>query len=48
MPAFGAYTGGLSVRHTQIASFYSDKAEILFCHGCQIYRYPYSQVTTSP
>ena len=48
MPAFGAYTGGLSVRHTQIASFYSDKAEILFCHGCQIYRYPYSQVSTSP
>ena len=47
MPAFSAYTGGLSVRHTQIASFYSDKAEILFCHG-SIYRYPYSQVSTSP
>ena len=48
MPAFGAYTGGLSVRHAQIARFYSNKAEILFCHGCQIYRYPYSQVSTSP
>ena len=45
MPAFGAFTGGLSVKHPQIARFYDDRTEILFCHACQIYRYPYSQVT---
>lgn len=48
MPAFGAYTGGLSVKHSQIARFYAGRAEILFCHACQIYRYPYSQVMLSP
>lgn len=48
MPAFGAYTGGLSVKHRQIARYYGERAEILFCHACQIYRYPYSQVMLSP
>lgn len=48
MPAFGAYTGGLSVKHPQIARLYGERAEILFCHGCHIYRYPYSQVMASP
>ena len=46
MPAFGAYTGGLSVFNEAIAQFYPNEAEILFCHACQIYRYPYSQVIT--
>lgn len=44
MPSFGAYTGGLSVFDPAIAALYPGKAEILFCHACQIYRYPYSQV----
>ncbi|MCE2518074.1 MAG: ligase-associated DNA damage response endonuclease PdeM [Alphaproteobacteria bacterium] len=44
MPSFGAYTGGLSVFDPAIATLYPKKAEILFCHACQIYRYPYSQV----
>ena len=56
MPAFGAYTGGLSVFNTAIARHFKEAtpdrakaagaegAEILFCHACQIYRYPYSQV----
>ena len=46
MPAFGAYTGGLSVFDEAIGQFYPYEAEILFCHACQIYRYPYSQVIT--
>ena len=46
MPAFGAYTGGLSVFDEAIGQFYPHEAEILFCHACQIYRYPYSQVIT--
>jgi len=42
MPAFGAYTGGLSVTAPEIRRLFPDPAEILFCHACQIYRYPYS------
>ncbi len=51
MPAFGAYTGGLSVFDQAIGRYFnggkkSSSAEILFCHACQIYRYPYSQGIT--
>jgi len=42
MPAFGAYTGGLSVEAPAINGLFNSHAEILFCHACQIYRYPYS------
>ena len=45
MPAFGAYTGGLSVLDPSIGRFFPGKAEILFCHACQIYRYPYSHAS---
>lgn len=53
MPAFGAYTGGLSVFDPAIGRHYGQgneagrkktHAEILFCHACQIYRYPYSHI----
>ena len=46
MPAFGAYTGGLSVFNEAIAQRCPQEAEILFCHACEIYRYPYSHVIT--
>lgn len=46
MPAFGAYTGGLSVFDQAIADLFPQKSEILFCHACQLFRYPYSQVIT--
>jgi len=44
LPAFGAYTGGLSVRAPVIRDLFPSPAEILFCHACQIYRYPYSHM----
>ena len=44
LPAFGAYTGGLSVKDPVIRDLIASPAEILFCHACQIYRYPYSLV----
>ncbi|XDZ64861.1 ligase-associated DNA damage response endonuclease PdeM [Alphaproteobacteria bacterium LSUCC0684] len=44
MPAFGAYTGGLSVGDPAMKNLFGSHAEILFCHACQIYRYPYSLV----
>ena len=47
MPAFGAYTGGLSVFDPAIKPFFPSGGEIIFCHACQVYRYPYSQVITS-
>lgn len=43
MPSFGAFTGGLSIFNPAIKKHFTKKAEILFCHACQIYRYPYSQ-----
>ena len=47
MPSFGAYTGGLSVFDAAIKDFFPEGGEIIFCHACQVYRYPYSQVITS-
>ena len=47
MPAFGAYTGGLSVFDPVIKTLFPSGGEIIFCHACQVYRYPYSQVITS-
>ena len=46
MPAFGAFTGGLSVFDPAIHDFYKKGGEIIFCHACQVYRYPYSHVIT--
>ena len=47
MPSFGAYTGGLSVFDPAIKQFFPKGGEIIFCHACQVYRYPYSQVITT-
>ena len=47
MPSFGAYTGGLSVFNPAIKQFFPKGGEIIFCHACQVYRYPYSQVITT-
>jgi DNA ligase-associated metallophosphoesterase len=44
MPAFGAYAGGLSVHDPILRRFHDAETEILFCHACRIYRYPYSQL----
>jgi len=44
MPAFGAYAGGLSVHDPVLKRFHDAETEILFCHACRIYRYPYSQL----
>ena len=46
MPSFGAYTGGLSIFDAAIKQFFPKGGEIIFCHACQAYRYPYSQVIT--
>lgn len=53
LPAFGAFTGGLSVADPAIRCWFEppygtglEAAEILFCHGCQLYRYPYLAVDT--